>query len=123
MIDYLTYTEEETAETVRVLEIEMGTPAQFQVSQLVKVIRAWHEGPDNGWWDAFCLEADSHHEVSNGPRETLQKFAERLAVLGWAVESLERFQLICPICINREPELTEEEERMDALVYAAHKGD
>lgn len=96
---------------------------QTQVQDLVKVIRGQHEGAISDWWDAFCLEDDSHHEVSNGPTETVEQFAERLIRFGWGVENLGRFQLLCSACINREPELSEEEERMDALVYMAHKGD
>lgn len=117
MIDYLEFTEEERQQTIESLAVEMGSPEEYQVSQLIQVIKGQHEGPDNGWWDSFCLEDDGHHEVSNG--ETLQEFAGRLVVLGWAVESLERFQLLCPVCINREPELTERELWEDQAVYAA----
>lgn len=99
MRNYLTYTKEETAETARVLELQMGSPEQFRATQLVQAIQAQHDGANNGWFDCFCVETDSHHEVSNGT-ESLSEFAARLDQMGWAVDSIERFTAICPACQN-----------------------
>lgn len=103
MIDYLTYSPEETKQTIESLELEMGSPEEYQVSQLVKVIRGQHEEAelfDNGWLDIWCVNSDNHCEVSNGPKESLQEFAARCFELGWAVHDLKNNKAICHACSN-----------------------
>lgn len=121
MIDYLEFTAEERQQTIQSLNNEMGSPEEYQVSQLIQVIKGQHECiTDHGWWDIWCVEDDAHTECFQG---TVEEFAARLVKDGWEVDSIERFTAICPSCINREPEVSEEEERMDALVYQYRKGE
>lgn len=89
MINYLTYTKEETARTIESLH-------QERVSDFVSIVRAQHEGAINDWWDCFCVDCD-RNEVFQG---TIWEFAEKLATSKWGIESLELFTAVCPACQN-----------------------
>lgn len=100
MIDYFTYTKEETAETARVLELQMGTPAQYrltQLTELIQVIRGQHEElTDNGWWEVWCVDCDRSSESFKGSiEEAAAHFLPK-----WAVLDLDRSQAICSECSN-----------------------
>lgn len=118
----LEYSPEETKRTIESLEYEMGSPEEYQVSQLVKVIKGQRELsmlPENGWRDIFCIDCDKS-ETFFGP---VEQFAEELIKLRWAVDSVDRSTAVCPACQNSEPELTERELWEDEAVYAARKGE
>jgi hypothetical protein len=68
-------------------------------------------------WDAWCHENDLHCAVS--PRaETLETFARRCDAEGWWIF---RGMIQCVNCALHERFVSEDEEREDQLVYAAHK--
>lgn len=54
-----------------------------------------------GWWDVVCVEDDAHAECFHG---TVEGFAAKLAEIGWAVENLERNQVMCPQCQQKPDE-------------------
>lgn len=93
---------------------------QTQIQDFVTVIRGQHEGEDNDWWDIFCVEDDSHHEVFHG---TIWEFATKLVSKGWAVDSIERFTALCPACVNYESPVSEREAWEDEKVYEMRKGE
>lgn len=120
MRNYLTYSPEETKRTIESLELEMGTPEEYQVSQLIQVIRAWHEGPDNGWWEVWCLDCDQSSKSFHG---SIEDAAARFIQDGWVVDSLERFTVLCKPCANYESPVSEREAWEDEKVYEMRKGE
>ncbi len=77
--------------------------SQRQVADLAVCIAAEIDGPADAvqWRDAFCHECETN-ECLNG---TAEQLAEKIFALGWAVENLKMFNLICPRCSNAEPEV------------------
>lgn len=96
----LEYSAEETAETARVLELQMGTPEEYQVSQLVSVIRGQREEAElpeiqYGWFDLFCFECGDGDCFLGTIEEAAAHFLPK-----WAVLDLDRSQAICKTCSN-----------------------
>ena len=76
-----------------------------QISDIAICIAAESESPADvaKWRDAFCRECETN-ECLNG---TAKQLAQKIFDLGWAVEDLKLFNLICPRCSNAEPEVDE----------------
>ncbi len=115
--DWLTLAPDEQEQIRRQLERDV-------IAELAQVIRGQREEaglPDNGWWDAWCIETDSHCDVFQG---SVEDFAAKLFKDDWYVVDLKQNQVMCPACRDDTgPELTERELWLDEKVYAAHKGE
>jgi hypothetical protein len=101
--------------------MEMQVLTTPELSEMIDLIRYQMEEAeltDNGWYDIFCEDCDAQ-EVSNGPKESLEAFAQRVLEAGWIVNDLKRGKSLCPDCAGKEPEVTEEEEREDFKLYEA----
>lgn len=103
MNNWLTYTPEEKAETVRSLELEMGTPAQYrltQLTELIQVVKGQREEAElpelqYGWFDLFCFECGDGDCFQGTIEEAAAHFLPE-----WAVMDLDRSQAICKTCSN-----------------------
>lgn len=123
--DYLTYTEEERQQTIQSLTYEMGSPEEYQVSQLIQVIRGQREEAElpeiqYGWFDLFCHEDDGHSDCYQG---TIEGFAAKLLKGGWTVYDLDRNKATCYACANYESPVSEREAWEDEKVYEMRKGE
>jgi hypothetical protein len=103
-MDYLTYTEEERAATVASLTAEMGSPAEYRLTQLtemIQVIKGQQEQAELpeiqfGWFDIFCHECGDGDCYQGTVEDAAAEFLPK-----WAVLDLDRSQAICKTCSNK----------------------
>jgi hypothetical protein len=80
------------------------------------------ETSDPRFHDICCFDCSAQFT-----REaSLREFVDAAFDAGWAVTDSKRGVVLCPNCLRvfiEGEEVSEEEEREDAICYAAHKGD
>lgn len=52
--------------------------------------------PMDGWWTTECVDCGAIETDES----SLSEFGETLERIGWAADSLKRFTVFCPKCIN-----------------------